>query len=589
MKDFTKMTLAVIVGIIIASILSVVLSFGLLGAIGAAGKSTPSIPKEGVLKIDLSKFSLAEQSVEANPFDEIQGKSVTSIGILDACKAIETAATDPAVKFIYIKADQNVSDLSHLEEFRNAVKGFRENSGKPVIAYVESPSTVGYYFASVADKIYMTSHGGNNPMILGMSAELGYFADILKKFGVNIQLIRHGKFKSAGEPFIRSTPSEENLTQYRELLGSYWNIIGNEIAQSRGIELADLDKAINDLELCLPEDFVRAGLVDTLMTRSGMEQKITDLAMEKKFKSVDWIGFGDYVNAKKQVSKAHSKIAIIYADGEILDGYGKSDVCGDRFAKIIEKARADSSIKAVLLRVNSPGGSVLGSDKIKAELDLLKEQKPVVASFGSMAASGGYWISNNCDRIFSDATCLTGSIGVFSLIPDFSKTMSDIAHIGVFAVKTHEHSDMFSAMRPLSTAEYNYMLRSVEDIYTKFVNNVANGRNLDPDFVDSIGQGRVWTGECGVKNGLVDEIGGIYDALRYTAAIAGDEDLENWKVVGYPKTMSQMDQLLSIFNKDGEDDIEDHDIRAYVNWLKAYRNGSAAPMIARVPFTMDIR
>ncbi len=564
MKDFVKMVLAVVCGFFLIGIICFILSIGMLGSLAAAGSSKPVLPKSGVLKIDLGEIVLAEQSQESNPFGGASDpmsllsggvSSAAVIGLWDAVQAVNAAAEDPAVQFIYLRADNNASSVTALGELREALKHFRAASGKPVVTYMENPGTGSYYLASVSDKIYMSSNLGATVQFTGVGSQMFFLGDLLNRVGVNMQLIRHGKYKSAGEMYTRSNASPENREQYQRMIDSMWETIGGEIAEARGISVAQLDEAIEGLKLRLPQDFVDCGLADALVTRQGLEDKITALAVVDKFKDVKWIGFADYVEAKLLPSKAKQKIAVIYADGEIIDGNAKSNVAGDRFASVIAKVRADSTVKAVVLRVNSPGGSVTASEKIKNELDLLKADKPVIASYGDYAASGGYWISNNCEKIYSDATTLTGSIGVFGLVPDFSKTAKDVAHVGVESVTSHKHGDMYGLMRPLDKDEYDYMLTGIEAVYDRFTTIVSEGRGIPKETVDAIGQGRVWTGADALKINLVDEIGTLEDAIRFAAVTAGDGDLTQWKVQGYPAPPSTLESVLDMLgqNKGGDD------------------------------------
>ena len=494
MKDFLKMTLAVLAGLFIAGILGFMLFFGFIGTLASLGSSTPAMPRSGVLFMDMSRISIAEQTQETDPMAMIQGQDISIIGLWDAVKAIEKAASDPAVQCIYLKADGlSAGGIAPVEELRQALGAFRL-SGKPVVAYTENPGTGSYYLASVADKIYMGSYKGGSNMMVGVGTQMIFLKDLLDKLGVNVQLIRHGKFKSAGEMYIKSRPSEENLLQTREMVNSMWDGMAESICSSREISREDLDGMIDNLKLNTPEDFLACRLVDELLTKEELKEKLAVLAKESKYEEVKFISLRDYVNINAQtVSKARRKIAIIYAEGEIIDGYDKQEVAGDRFAGIISSVRADSTVKAVVLRVASPGGSVAASEKIRTEIDLLRKVKPVIASYGNYAASGGYWISNSCDKIFSDKSTLTGSIGVFSMIPDFSGTAEKVFHVGVTNVGSSRHSDMYSLTRPLDAEETAYMQRSVDDIYEAFLENVSAGRGMDKAEIDEIAQGRVWT------------------------------------------------------------------------------------------------
>ena len=556
MKDFVKMTLAVVCGIILVGLICMILGLGLLGSAVAASSGKPVLPKSGVLRIDLSKVTFGEQTLESSPFGDMDptallsggGTSRSVIGIWDAVQALDAAAADPAVKYIYLRTDGNGSSVTALGEIRAALSRFRA-SGKPVITYMEQPGTGSYYLASVSDKIYMTPALGVESQLIGVGAQMMFLGDLLGRFGVNVQLIRHGKYKSAGEMYTRSSASPENREQYQRMVDSMWESIGAEIADARGISLQELDADIEELKLDLPQDFVDNKLVDELLDRQGLQDKLAALAVVDKFKDIKWISFADYVSAKVLPSKAKQKIAVIYAEGNIVDGNGRSGVAGDRFASVVAKVAADSTVKAVVLRVNSPGGSVLASEKIKAELDRLQEVKPLVASYGDYAASGGYWISNRCDKIFTNPTTLTGSIGVFGMVPDLSKTAKDIAHVGVENITSHKHGDMYGMFRPLDKDELAYMQSSIEAVYDRFTTIVSEGRDIPKDDVDAIGQGRVWTGSDALGIRLVDEIGTLEDAIRYAAVSAGEPDLAKWNVKGYPAPPGPMDQIFEMLGQ----------------------------------------
>ncbi len=580
MKSFLKSTLAAACGVLLVFVVVIMFFGAIFGAIAAAGESTPTIPSEGVLKIDMSAINITEQQQESDPMEMLAGGSTTeTIGLWNAINAINTASSDPAVKYIYLLTDGSVASSTTLEELRASLSKFK-SSGKPIIAYTESPSTGSYYLASVADKIYMTSYQGASAMVTGVSSQMIFLGDLFKRLGINMQLVRYGKYKSAGEMYTRSSSSAENREQYQRLVDSMWESMSGEIAESRGMSVETLDKYIDNIELNLPEDFLRCGMVDSLYTREQLQNQLAVLAVKEDYKDVKMIPFADYAAAKAPVSKASKSIAIIYADGEIIDGSDTKQIAGDRFAKLIEKARRDSTVKAVVLRVNSPGGSVLASEKIKHELDLLGEVKPIVASYGSYAASGGYWISNNCDKIFTNKTTLTGSIGVFGLIPDVSGTLKNIAHVNIESVNSHKHSDMLNGMRPFDDAEHNYMYRSIDNIYKLFLATVSEGRGISEAEVDAIGQGRVWTGSDALGIDLVDEIGTLEDALYYTASIAGDPDLNNWDITSYPKPQTSLEALMSLLGQSTEEEV---------SIVKAFKEISEPTVVARIDRNIEIK
>lgn len=573
MKQFFKMLLAVICGLLIVNLLVFAILAGIAGSAGGNGGSTV-LPKTGVLTIDLSEFTITEQETPVNPMALVQGQNQITLGIYKAIQAINIAASDPGVKYIFLKADGNTSGITDLGEIRQALANFRR-SGKAVIAWTEQPGTGAFYINSIADKIYMSEYEGATGTIAGLSAQSFYLKDLLDRAGINFQLIRHGKYKSAGERYIRNSPSEENKEQYNRMVKSIWETISTDIAEGRNIPVKDLDRMVENLELCLPQDYLAAGLVDAVMTRDSLKRRLAALAVEKDFRDVKFIPFPDYANAKVLPNfRAKAKIAVLYTDGEIVDGNQFENVAGDRFAKEIDKIRADKGIKAVVLRVNSPGGSVLASEKIKHELDLLAEDVPVIASYGELAASGGYWISNNCSKIFSNATTLTGSIGVFGLIPEASKTLKDVAHVGVYSAKSHKHADMTSLTRPLDQTEYNYMLRSIESIYDKFTTIVSQGRGLDKKRVDEIGQGRVWTGADALQIGLVDEIGTLEDAINYAASAI---DASEFCVLEYPRPLTAMESFMAAIGQ-----TTDHD------YVKAFQKLTEPRVVARMPYQIMV-
>lgn len=550
MREFLKMTLATLTGLLLFGFVGIFLMAGVIGGVAALSDQQPEMPSEAVLKIDFSNLSFSEQTKEADPMALISGGNMkTPIGIYSAIQAVNAAADDPAVKFIYMKPDGVSGGLAQIEEFRTALKNFRE-SGKAIVSFIENPSNAGYYLASVSDKIYMSSYEGATSMLNGLSTQMMFLKDILDRLGVNVQLIRHGKYKSAGEMYIRNSASPENMEQNREMITAVWNCMAEEMAQSRGISVDDFNAMLDNLELNFPSDFLEKGLVDGLVTRDEMEQQLCNLYVADDIKDVKAIQLADYAKIKSaSVKKADKKIAVIYAEGSIVDGNGNDGIAGDRYAKIISDVRKDSTVKAVVLRVNSPGGSVLASEKIKAEIDLIKKRGvPVIASYGDYAASGGYWISACSDHIISNATTLTGSIGVFSMIPDISGTLKDKVHINITNVNSNKHSDMMGMTRPLDAAEIAYLQSSVENIYGKFTSLVAEGRDMTVEAVDNIAQGRVWAGADAIKIGLVDEIGTIEDAVTYAAhSIEGVESLKDVQVVEYPKPLNKLESLLETF------------------------------------------
>ena len=579
MKQFFKMTLAVVCGLFIASIISGLISLLILSSIAALGESVPAVPSKAMLTVNLSSLSITEQQTPSNPFEMIGSDSgmPQQLAILDAVNAINNAAEDPRISFIYLRSD-GAAQITACEELRKALARFR-TSGKAVVSYIEAPTTLSYYLASVADKVYMTSNLGTLININGVSSQMVYLKDLLDKLGVNVQLIRHGKYKSAGEPYIRSTPSAEALEQTRAMVNSMWGVIAEEISASRGISVDALNSAIDNLKLASPEDMLAEGLVDGLLSREQLYNKVADLYVAESFEDVKSISLQDYSAAllAEQLAKKGpaGTIAVLHADGQIVEGIATQEVAGARYASLIRKLRKDDKIKAVVLRVNSPGGSVLASEQIKEQLDSLKAVKPLIASYGDYAASGGYWISNNCDKIYSDALTLTGSIGVFSIVPEFSKTLKNVAHVNVQSVSSNKHGDLMSCMRPFDADELAYMQKPVEQIYEKFTSVVAEGRDMPVSKVDEIGQGRVWTGVEALHIGLVDEIGTLSDAISYAASLAGNPELSAWKISAYPEPQTLFESIMTMFGGAPESSL-----------IKKVEELKAPMMLARIPYEL---
>ena len=591
MKDFVKMMLAVIAAFIVMRVLGLILLIVILGSASFSGNTV--LPREGVLDLDMSRFVLAEQTQEENitPDISLAGLSTptASIGLWDAVQAINLAAADPGVKYILLRPDGASGGVSYYEELRAALAEFRK-SGKAVVAWTEAPGNGSYYLASVSDKVYMSSYHGGTYQMLGLSSQLVFVKDLLDKVGVNVQLIRHGKYKSAGEMYIKSEPSPENREQYQVMVNSLWKTISSVTAESRGISEEDFNALIDGLKLVYPEDFLQAGLVDELLDHEGIVEKLCALAQVEKEDDLHLIPFSDYVSAKVTNLGGKENVAILFADGEIVDGNAKTEIAADRFVAEIDKIRKDKTIKSVVLRVNSPGGSVVASEKIRAALKVLMEEKPVVASYANYAASGGYWISSGAQKIYSDATCLTGSIGVFSMIPELSK-VTDKVGVNFVSVGSNKHSDMFSLMRPFDAEEMAYMQAGVEDIYDRFVTLVSEGRSLEKQQVDDIAQGRVWVGTDAIGIGLVDEIGSLSEAVEYAASLVGYVSKGDYHVVCYPKPLSPMDELLSLFGsgKEAPSILAGTPFEAFGRSLRDLKENEPSKVYARLPYDIEFR
>ena len=591
MKDFLKMlgasfTALLIYGLICFLILIFSIS-GLIQIFSLEGAG-PVMPSKAVLTIDMSKITLTEQTQEADMSLMMQGMEAPQpLGILDAVAAINAASFDPAVKYIFLKPDGVTGGMAQVEELRNALADFRLQ-GKAVVSFIENPTNQGYYLASVSDKIYMTAYDGGMNMFNGLSSQMIFLKDALDRLGINVQLIRHGKYKSAGETFVRNSSSKENMQQNVEMIGSIWDSWSTAIAQSRGLEKEDIDRMLNDLELVFPQDFLEKGLVDELLTQDQLEEKLAMLYMTDSYNNVKSISIEDYAQLNSAGNPmGNKKIAIIYAEGEIMDGNAAEGVAGDRFARIINKVRNDKDVKAVVLRVNSPGGSVLASEKITAQIDSIKV--PVIASYGDYAASGGYWISAGCDFIYANASTLTGSIGVFSMVPDLHNTIKDKLHVNITPVNSNPHADMYGMMRPLDSKETAFMQASVEKIYDRFTQIVAEGRNMSVGDVDAIAQGRVWTGAQALEVGLVDAIGDLDDAVLHAAFIIDPENgMDNIQVMEYPRPLTTLEMFTSMLTGEEFMDVSEP-LRGIYSAFRTWDESQSGKVYARLPYALDIR
>ena len=542
MKNFLKTTLAVIVGSLVAMFICSLLFFGLIGSLAALGESQePAVPSKAILKIDFATpVTELGQEDAMQAFQSLNFSSAKPLGILKAVKAIEMAASDPAIKFIYISPNDLNIGMANLEEVRNALLNFRK-SGKAIISYADNFSQGGYYLASVSDKIYLNSDGSG--AIVGLGSTMMFFKDLLDKLGIEVQLIRHGKFKAAAEQFIASGISQENYEQNKEMIDSIWESWISEIGESRDIDPAHLNTLVDDLKLFSAESLKEHGLVDEIVSRDQMYATLCNLFGVEKEKHLKMISLAKYAEAVvKPNIKAKDKIAVIYADGEITmsDPQGLS---AKKFYPIIREVSQDSSIKAVVLRVNSPGGDAQAAEILNKELQLMRTNKPLIVSMGEYAASGGYWISAKSEKIFADNTTITGSIGVFSMAMNYGAGLKKHLKINTAEISSNKHSNMLSGINPLDAKEVAFMQGMVEDIYTKFTALVSEGRELPVEYVDEVGQGRVWTGADAIERKLADEKGGILDALNYAAAAA---NLSDYRIVEYPAAKSSMEQFMEM-------------------------------------------
>ena len=541
MNNFWKIFLGALLGCLVALGLVFFMVMGGIGAIvGASSAKNAIVPPKAILKIDFSN-NINERGQSAFSMTTASMSMSESMSLLQAVRAIDNAATDPGIKFIYLNTDMMGVSIATTEELRHALARFRE-SGKPVIAYANSYSNGSYYLASVADKVVINPFG--DAMLTGVGTNITFFKDLLDKLGVDIQLIRHGKYKAAGEQFTQNHLTPENREQNQVLVDGIWASLSEEIAASRDFSQEDLNNWVDNLELLDAQGLLEKGIVDQCWYKDELDNYLCTLFDVKKADDLKFVDFKTYADAKvKNDTKAKAKIAVVYADGEIeMAGDNDNNIVGDRLARRLQKLEADSTVKAVVFRVNSPGGSAQAAEIINRAMLNLKAVKPVIASYGDYAASGGYWISANADYIFTDKNTLTGSIGVFSLVPNFGGGLDKTLHVKVAGVGSNKHADMMSGMRKLDDAEVEYMQKMVENIYTEFMGLVSRGRHMTVEQVDDIAQGRVWTGRDALTIGLADARGGLTDAIEYAAKVAG---LERYQIIESPQPQTIMEQIMT--------------------------------------------
>ena len=518
--NFFKTFLASLLAFIVANFVWFFLFIIIIAGVAAIGSSTTIVEPKSVLKIDLSE-SIVDQPVN-DPlagFDPMSMNVQKSVSNMQVMRAIEAASIDDNIEGIYINlTGAGTASAALLEEMRGYIETFK-GEGKFVIAYGETYSQGGYYLASMADSIYLNPVGEMDWR--GMAMPVVFYKGALDKLGIEPQVFRHGTFKSAVEPYILNRMSPENRTQMETIANSIWGTMVEDIAEERNLSIDSLNMFATDLSAMMAEDALANRMVDGLKYEDEVEDILREMLELDADEDIPMVTLGEYIAANPYTpTYSDNKIEVIYAEGQIVQGTSEQGTLGSTtLADQLAEARMDEEVKAVVLRVNSPGGSALASEVIWREMELLRQQKPVIVSMGDYAASGGYYISAPADAIIADATTLTGSIGVFGLMFNAEKALNNKLGVTIDVAKTNPSADMGMPFRAVSSNERAKIMRSIEQVYSTFVNHVADGRNMTFDSVDAIGQGRVWTGNDGNRIGLVDQIGG----LQYAIAIAADK------------------------------------------------------------------
>lgn len=460
-------------------------------------------------------------------------------GLVDMLNAIEAAKTDNKIKGISMLNTNSMLGLAQSKALRDKLEEFKE-TGKFVVSYANYFTQGEYYINSVADTIYLNPVGEMD--FRGLASELMFFKDFQEKSGIKMEVIRHGKYKSAVEPFLENQMSDENRLQMQELLNSAWETIVNDISKSRNIPVDSLNAIADRLGARTPELARITSLVDKVVYEDQFQNGIKNalgLKMDEEYNTIDMSDYATNVALSLKNKKSGEKIAVIYAQGQIVDGEGNAQIIGEGYVKkSLQDAVKDDNIKAIVLRVDSPGGSALASDIIWREIELTKKHKPVVVSMGNLAASGGYYIACNANRIFAEPTTITGSIGVFGAIPNFRGLTNNM---GIYSdiVSTHENSAKYSIFQPMSESFKGVITESIENIYDTFLQRVADGRGMTKEQVNEVAQGRVWTGTEAKRLGLVDEIGGLEDAIAYAAELGGTKEYNLESLPVFKKTMEE--------------------------------------------------
>lgn len=583
MKKFIKNIFSTLIGILLSFFVIVLLFIGIISLVSNLDNKTQKVKENTILKIDLSNEVVERSS--SNPFDGVNlmnPEPKKQIGLNTILDNIEKAKNDDNIIAIYLYSPIVNAGLSKTEEIRNKLLEFKE-TGKPIISYNEVYSPKSYYLSSVANKLFLNPQGGIDHR--GLSATLMFFKGMLEKLNIDLQIFKVGKFKSAVEPFILEKMSSANRVQLEKLLNSFSENMYDSIANQRNLSLKQVQSDADLLKLTSAKICQELGYVDGLIYEDQIEDTLKLLSSDKKLNIISLNKYKSVKGEKKDISR--NKIAVIYANGEINSGKGDISSIGSKTTSAaIKKAREDKNVKAIVLRVNSPGGSALASDVIWRETILAKEAKPLVVSMGDYAASGGYYIACAADKIVANPTTLTGSIGVFGMVPNMKEFYKTNFGITFDTVNTNKYSDM-GMNRKLSIFEKNKIQLGVEDIYEVFISKVGSGRNMNADAVDDIGQGRVWSGYDAKKIGLVDIYGGLEKAISTAASLA---ELDDFRVISLPKQEDPVTQIINDLKQTSLSDIliNDFDFKSLKNIKTIKKLTKSDKIQARIPFILNL-
>ena len=568
------------------AVFTVIFVFGLIGYV--AGRLSPKkvdVGAKAVLVIDLGQ-SYKEQ-MQDNPLSDLGSDDQYDVpGLYDLVRLLRHAKADTAIRGLYLKCNDNPNGFATNEEIRNAVLDFKK-SGKFVYSYGDVIPQKAYFVASVANRIYCNPKGGVEWK--GFATEMTFLKGALRKLEIEPQIFYAGKFKSATEPLREDKMTDANRLQLTELLGDFYNRFLYNVAQSRGLDTTQLRKAVNGHLIRYAKDALTYQLVDGLKYDDEVKDELREKLKLGKHEYINFVPLGKYEKAVEYKGTGKDKISLIYAEGDVVDGKGeKNEIGSDTYRWLIRKARFDKDVKAIVLRVNSGGGSSLASENIWREVELARQEKPVIVSFGDVAASGAYYLSCKADSIFALPGTITGSIGVFSVIPNLQSFFNNKLGITFDGVKTAPEAEGLSVTKPLSPAQKNFIQSEIDTIYHSFKARVADGRGKPIEYVDSIGQGRVWSGSRGLALGLVDRIGTLQDAIDCAARMANTKD---YRLKEYPEPRSFLDRFLggykgAISTKAMKEELGEEGYHTYITIKKV--KAMVGVTQARMPFDLII-
>lgn len=586
MKDFIKFTFASLLGVVLAGVVFTILGIVTMVGMVASSDTETTVKENSIFVLDLNG-TLSER-VQENPFQQLMGEGFSAYGLDDILTSIKKAKEHENIKGIYLQASTLESSFASLEEIRHALADFKE-SGKFIIAYADQYTQSMYYLASIADKVIVNPQGSISWH--GLASQTIFFKDLLKNVGIDMQIFKVGTYKSAVEPFIATEMSDANREQVSVFLNSIWKRLLEDVSTSRNIPEETLNAYADQvMDLKQAEEYVASGLVDTLMYKDGVLNYLKEISGREQDESLRTLSLSEMKNVKRNTPKDKSgnMIAVYYAFGGIDDSTSSEEgINSQKVIKDLRQLREDETIQAVVLRVNSPGGSAYGSEQIWHEIELLKAEKPVVVSMGDYAASGGYYISCNADCIVANPTTLTGSIGIFGMFPNMEGLLTDKLNLHFDLVKTNKFADMGDISRPFNADEKEAMQNYINNGYKLFVKRCADGRGMSTEDIEKIAEGRVWAGATAKELGLVDELGGLDKAIDIAAQKA---EIENYSIINYPSKGNVFSSLL----EQGKDDYINGQMKdalgEYYYYLQFVQNLKEADRIqARMPFDIRIK